>query len=344
VQGSTAPAEDTAVSQARALFNEGTERAQHGDWSQALPAFERSSALRPHAVTTYSIGYCERALGQIVRARKTLGKALAESAARGGELPDDLTTAAKTYLAELERRVARAVIRLSPEDASVLVDGRPLERATTDGPQPVLWAGTRDLGPAEPAPAARFELPLDPGVHVLIVAKEGYANEVTTRTFEPGSEVQLDLKLSPAQQLAPGSPGPGAEGAGTGARSRVPLNIALGVGGAGLITGAVAGGIALGQAAKVRDTCSASHACTGTGSTYLSRADTAADVATVGFIVGGVGAAAAGVIWWMSAKGAGASAEPPASAASKASARGGLRDVRVTPWVTWGGGGVTGTF
>src|SRR5579864_117728 len=77
-------AEDSATGQARALFNDGTDKAHRGDWSQALPAFERSEALRPHAVTTYNIGFCERALGRTTRARKMLGKALSENAAHGG--------------------------------------------------------------------------------------------------------------------------------------------------------------------------------------------------------------------------------------------------------------------
>jgi hypothetical protein len=327
VQGSAPTADDTATSQARALFNDGADKARRGDWSQALPAFEHSEALRPHAATTYNIGFCERALGRTTRARKMLGRALAENAAHGGvELPEELATAAKTYLAELEGRLAHAVITVSPEGASILVDGRPLERAVTDGLRPVLWAGTRDLGPAEPLPASTFELQLDPGAHVLVVSKAAYGDQVTTRTFEPGAEVQVTLQLS-APTPAPVTHAAATEG--TGGPSRVPLYVALAVGGAGLATGAIAGGIALAQQSKLASECQG-HACyPGDGQTTLSRTDTAADVSTAGFIVGGVGAAAAAVIWLLS----------PRAAAPQSGAAGSL-----SPWIAPGGGGLSGTF
>jgi hypothetical protein len=185
---------------------------------------------------------------------------------------------------------------------------------------------------------------------VIVVSKAGYGDEVTTRTFEEGSEVDLVLKLSPPVQAASrAAPSPGAEAERTRIRrpSRVPLYVALGVGAAGLATGAVAGGIAVAQMSKLRDTCP-NHACSGSGSTNLARADTAADVATVGFIVGGVGGATAAVIWLLSPKEAGGSgdgsASSSASGSSRAGLRGGLGGVRVTPWIAPSGGGVCGAF
>src|SRR5215472_10152804 len=101
VDRAQAPAsEDAATLQARAFFNEGTDKAHRGEWSLALAAFQRSWALHPHAVTAYNIGYTERALGRYTRARKMFGEAFAESAAHGGvELPQELAAAAKMYLA-----------------------------------------------------------------------------------------------------------------------------------------------------------------------------------------------------------------------------------------------------
>jgi hypothetical protein len=323
-----APAEDPATSQARVFFREGTDDAQRGDWSQALPAFERSEALRPHAVTTYNIGFCERALGRTVRARKMLGKALAESSAHGGlELPADLATAARTYLAELEKRVARAVVSVSPADATILVDGAPLEPGTTGGLRPVLWAGTRDPGAGEPAPASTFELALDPGAHVFVVSRAGYADEVTTRTFAAGAEVDLTFGLSPPAPVpapAPAAPAPITEGGAIRAPDRLPFYIALAIGGAGLATGVISGTIALAQKSKLTGDCP-TMACMGAGSTDLSCAETAADVSTAGFIVGGVGGASAAVLWLISPRAA------PAVA-------------HLSPWIAPGGGGVSGTF
>ncbi|MGH7272619.1 MAG: hypothetical protein ACREJ3_19490 [Polyangiaceae bacterium] len=331
-----APADDTTTGEARALFTAATGFANRGDWSQALSAFERSEELRPHALTTYNIGFCERALGRIMRARKMLHKALAENAAHGGaELPDDFAASARTYLAELENRVARAVVRVSPADAAILVDGAPLERGATGGPRPVLWEDTRDPGAGEAAPAATFELELDPGTHVFAASKAGSGDHVLTRTLEAGSEVELTLTLpSPAPPpsalgaqapvVSSVAPPPAEEGGHGAAPNRVPFYVAVGLGAAGLATGLVSGSIALAQKSKLSADCP-TFTCTGAGLTDLSRADTAADVATTGFIVGGVGVATAAVLWWLSARTA------PAAA-------------RFSLWVGPASGGVSGAF
>ncbi len=329
----SAPADDDATVQARALFDEATNMAHQGDWSRAILMFERSAALRPHAVTTYDVGFCERALGRTTRARKMLGKALAENAAHGGaELPERLATAARTYLAELEGRVARAVVTVTPEGASIRVDGRPLERGPAAGPRPVFWAGTRDIGPGEAVEAAAFELEVDPGAHVVVVSKEGFADQVTTRDFEPGSPVDLVVTLPalPTRGPAPQPLAANDQGAKAPGASRAPLYLALGVGGAGLMIGAIAGGIALAQRQDVVRTCGPNFACTGAGETYLERTDTAADISTAGFIVGGAGALTAALIWWLSPSRTGAT--------GKASA------ARTAPWITPGASGVAGTF
>jgi hypothetical protein len=338
--------EDAATAQARALFNEGTESADRGDWSRALSAFERSDGLHAHAVTTYNIAYCERALGRYTRARKIFGKALAESAAHGrNELPDDLASAAKTYLAELEQQIARAVVSVLPEGAAIVVDRRPLEKVT-GGARPVLWAGTREPGLGEPAPTSTFELELDPGPHVLVVSRAGYVEKVVARVLDPGSEEHLTLKLSPLPQPAlapppavpPSSPPSARKMDGSSTRPNgLPFYVALGLGAAGLATGAVVGGIALAQKQKVGQSCP-HFACTGDGSTYLARADTAADVSTAGFIAGGAGAATAVAIWWLSKS---------ATGRSRTSGSGGTgrrEGLGLAPWVAPTGGGVSGTF
>jgi hypothetical protein len=318
--GQETQASESATEQARALFAEGTDKAHHGDWSAALAAYERSEALRPHAVTTYNIGYVERALGRYTRARKMLGRALAENAAHGGvELPEDLAASAKAYLSEVERQIARAVVSVSPEGASVLVDGRPLERATTGGPREVLWAGTRDVGAAEPAPAATFELQIDPGSHVLAISRGGYVDDVSTRTFEPGSEANVVVQLTPRVAEPPARPVAAQASDAQERRStpaRVPIFIALGVGAAGMVAGTVAGAMAFDLK--------------GQGAGHYGQAGTAADVSTVTFIVGAAGVATAGLLWWLSPSGA-----PPAPSA---------QGVHVVPWMTPAGGGVAGTF
>jgi hypothetical protein len=339
-----APAlEDAATLQARALFNDGTDKAHRGEWSLALVAFEQSRALHPHAVTVYNIGYCERALGRYTRARKMFGEAFAENAAHGGvELPQEQAAAARTYLAELERLIARAVISVSPEGASIVVDGRPLERADASGPRPVAWAGTRAPGEGEAIPASTFELQVDPGAHVFVLSKAGYVQHVSTHDFEPGVVTNLDLALAPAAPDKPKLAAPPAAPPSNGREepearpqspSRWPLYAAASVGAAGLATGVIAGIVAIGIKAE--------------GTSHYAQAGTAADVSTVGFIAGGIGVAAGALYWWWLLLREPAAPSPASPPAALESFGGGGRTrlgLGLTLSIMPCGGGVAGTF
>src|SRR5437763_13972053 len=98
---SPAAADDTT--RARAEFVTATDHVKNARWGEALAAFERSAELRPHALTTFNIGACERALGRYTRARVTLQKALgANDAAGGKELAASFVTDAKNWMEEID--------------------------------------------------------------------------------------------------------------------------------------------------------------------------------------------------------------------------------------------------
>jgi hypothetical protein len=346
--GSGAVVEDPGTNQARALFNEGADQARHGDWPKALAAFERSEALHPHPVTAYNIGYCERALGRAMRARKMLGKALADNVANGGlKLPEQLATAAKTYLGELQQQVARTLISVSPEGASIVVDGRPLERATADGPRPVLWAGTREPGPGEPAMASTFELELDAGDHVFVVSKAGYLDEVTIRTFEPGHELTVVLQLSPRAGTA--ADRTHSSSARAGGHSAVPWVVAS-AGGALLITGAVLFSVGAGDVSSAIQACPGpTHVCPSDQASAPQRQSLGYTLENWGGLVGLGGGLALGVgLVWHFLEKPSDSASPLAPksglAASEVDSRGGVPVVRFAPWVMPNGAGILGTF
>src|SRR4051812_5017686 len=69
----------TAVAKAREEFTRANEAGKKAQWAEALQAFERSAKLRPHAVTTFNIGVCQRAMGNYTLARDTLLRALTEN-------------------------------------------------------------------------------------------------------------------------------------------------------------------------------------------------------------------------------------------------------------------------
>jgi hypothetical protein len=187
-----------ALEEARREYKHGVELAQDAQWGEALAAFERSRKLRPHALTIYNVGASERALARYTRARVSLKEALERNTKSGGqELPASYVDEAKAYLAELERLLAHVIVTLEPATASVTVDGRPLSRAAGDaGPVPVLVAGLVEAGPGQPPPAAKFEIVVDPGPHILTFSQQGFSDSLVRKTFTPGEHGTTELNLA----------------------------------------------------------------------------------------------------------------------------------------------------
>src|SRR5579859_6898324 len=64
-----ADAETAPIVEARQKFVEGAALVKNAQWADAETAFEESARLHPHAVTTFNIGACERAMGRYTKAR-----------------------------------------------------------------------------------------------------------------------------------------------------------------------------------------------------------------------------------------------------------------------------------
>lgn len=188
----SARADDT--DRARDEFLTGVGLAGNGRWGDALAAFERSSALHPHALTTYNVATCERALGHYTRARRSYAGALAENArATKPELPASYVDEANARRAEIDALLARPRVTLAPVEAAIAVDGRPLEIDEATG---AMVAGLAAAGPGTSPTTGRFEMLVDPGPHVITVQKKGFAAVVVRPTFEPSSHDPLDLEMS----------------------------------------------------------------------------------------------------------------------------------------------------
>lgn len=196
--GSTAPADGAdPVAEARAEFVRGAAFIRELQYAEALAAFERSASLRPHAVTTYNIGACQRALGRYALAQKTLKRALEQdAAAASAELSPSLKSELNGFLEQIERLLARVEVVMTPADAALTVDGHPLEVVHgAAGSTPVLVAGTRPPGPGEPPPASTFTMVTDPGSHVITLSRKGFADAVVNKAFGPGTTTSLRLEL-----------------------------------------------------------------------------------------------------------------------------------------------------
>jgi hypothetical protein len=187
---STASAADP-LAEARQRFVEGAALVKNAQWAEAEAAFEQSARLHPHAVTTFNLGACERAMGRYTRARSLFERALAEHTAGTGKLPEALVEEARGLEAELDRLLSRVEVTVDPPDAALAVDGRPLQ-ATTPG---VLVAGLLPPGPGTPPPSGKFTLLVDPGSHVLTLQQKGFSEVAVNKTFAPGAQAQLLLQL-----------------------------------------------------------------------------------------------------------------------------------------------------
>ncbi len=190
-------ANDADVQRARDLFKSGTDLAKKTEWAEALQAFEASAAIRRHAITTYNIGVCQRALGQYTKARDALQRSLDESAAHAGELPPSLAAEAKGYLTEIDGLLVHLDVTVKPADAKIAVDGRPLQAEGSTSP-PTLVVGLAAPGAAAALPADHVTMLLGPGTHLFTMARPGFAEVVVNKTFRPGEKTSLALS---AEQL-----------------------------------------------------------------------------------------------------------------------------------------------
>ena len=189
--------EDPKIVEARAQFVRGNDLAKTAQWAQALAAFERSRELRPHPLTTYNLAVCERALGNLLRARALFQVALKEAARDAAQFPSSRVEDARAFIAEIDASVVHLDVRAQPEDALLAVDGRPLERIEDDAGGPSrLAAGLAKPGPPERVPGASFALVIDPGTHVFRVLAKGYGDISLTKTYAPGQKDKLEIVLA----------------------------------------------------------------------------------------------------------------------------------------------------
>jgi len=153
---------------ARALFLEGLELLDGGQWEEAADRFQRANELRSSPQILYNLTSALVQLGRLVRASELL-----RQIDRDAEATDQVREAARSRLAEIQARIASLDITLddSLAGAEVFVDSTPLDPAL--------------LG---------VEAPVDPGQHVISarVAGEVVATREVTLSDGEVAEVRLE--------------------------------------------------------------------------------------------------------------------------------------------------------
>ena len=265
--------------EARQAFRDGAEKAKSGQWQRAIQAFQRSSTLRPHATTTYNIGYCEMMLGHATRARTYLRRAVAEDDERAEQL-GTLRASAEQHLASVEKQVARLSVD-APAGARLSVDGRPLSFESS-GPPTVLVAGVRDEGEADELPDGPVVVLLDPGQHKVMLVFQSGGEETRSLTLEPGATERLVFREA-SRRLGPHKTGAVVLGA-----SALTL---LGAGG-------ILAGVAASRWDDATDRCADFAYCPDErGPDLANEARLEANLATAALVSGGIAAAGAAALW-----------------------------------------------
>lgn len=262
-------ADDTA----ERLFQEGLDDMLAGKYDTGCPALAESYRLDPLPGALFTLAECEAKWGKLATAlahyRDYLSRV--QGMSRAGQAKQrQRVGVAEAQVEALERQAPRLVLRL------------------VEAPPP----GTVVRRDGKRVPLSQLGLPIlvDPGKHDLEVAVEGRP-EVWTVTIEveSGARAQVNLQL-PEEGAADDA------SSGTGQAWEPYLGWGLvGLGGAGVLVGTVAGGITVGHASTVDEECAGNLCRSQEGLDAADAATTTGAVSTVGFVVGGA-ALAAGVL------------------------------------------------
>jgi hypothetical protein len=148
-----------------------------GHWTEAKVFFREAHARKPSARTLRGIGLASYESRNYVEAIDFLGQALTSTVQ---PLTSDMRNATNKLIEQSREFVMRAQIDVTPQNAELFVDGKPV-RLAADG-----------------------STLLDPGEHELSVVAAGYATTQRRLNTEGGSERQLHFTLKP-KPVTPGA-------------------------------------------------------------------------------------------------------------------------------------------
>jgi hypothetical protein len=294
------------IDRARTLARESADLLEHGQYAEALDRATRAEALY-HAPLHVAVE---------AEALEGLGR-LAEAAAKYEQLvAEPLPPSASHVFREAQQRGRERLQKLLARVPSVLVVARGAAgaTATVDGKPFAIDAGV----------AVR----LDPGEHEVRVSAPGFrpfAQKVTLPAR--GGVVVVEAALVSENGATPAGAPPGAT---TEPGSRVPAAVAFAIGGAGLVLGAVTGGVFLAELGKLQGNCP-QHRCPPGEQPRIDSTRALGNASTVGFVVGLTGVATGTVLYLV---------RPGTRQAAATRAR----VLELSPWIGAGSAGVRGSF
>jgi Tetratricopeptide repeat len=279
---------------ARSLGQEGQQAFDNKDYATAEDRFRRADKMVHAPTLMLGLARALAAEGKYVEAQESYNRIVREGLPPGGG--DAFKRAIEAAQKEVDT--------VAPKVGAVTITIKSAAGADVPDPQVVL-----DEHPINSA-SLGVRRAIDPGTHVLRVTAAGFKPAETKFTTIEGGAVdeplvlEQDLSAPPPTAVVPATT-PGATAAAvsssdvgapqpSNARKVAPF-VAFGVGGVGLVLGAVTGVLAIGKHSTLSDECK--NGCgPGTPQDDLSSYHTMGTLSTVGFIVAGVGAAAGVVL------------------------------------------------
>jgi hypothetical protein len=320
--GTASADEPTAADRAtaRTLAQEGYVALRDKDYATAADRFGRAVTLVHAPTLLRDLARAQVGLGKLVDAHENYSLIIREGVA--ADAPQSWVQAladAKAEIVAIPPRLPWVTITVSgPRDPVVTIDGVTIASAS--------------LGVKRPA---------DPGRHEIRASAPGYYTAKKLVNLQEGESVNIAFELEDAPPDAPPEPPetspvvtnePPPEPA-----WRKPAIIgAFALGGAGLALGGVTGILAIKKHAKLSPAC-VGGTCGPDQKADLDSYHTLGTLSTIGFIVGGVGAATGTVLLFV---------KPPSSegGATSGASHKPRSAVHLTPFVGLGSAGVEGTF
>lgn len=251
----------------RAIATQGQDAFNRHDFAEARRLWLSARDILPNPRVYRLLGRAADALNDPAEAVRMFRLALSAPDNGNALSPRLREEVEHELLPAAQARVGELSVELSPADAQILVDGRP---ATLEEGSLVIAAGR----------------------HTLRVERAGYATREEQIEVRAGAREPLRIELSRAETTQ--GEGPPSAPASSEPQLIGPL-VLLGVGAAGLIVFAVAGGVTMAENDRLASACgsAAGRTCM---PEQLSDLHTFAAVADVGLTVG-ILAAAAGAAW-----------------------------------------------
>lgn len=259
---------------AREQVKLGYQLAQDGKCDEAIPHFVESLKLDAKAITLINLAACEE---------KTLK--LADALGHWVEARGRAQTEGNSAIQEEAEKKAKALEARIPKLTVVLAGATPDAEVVRDG----VALGAASMG---------VPLPVNPGAHSLVVRAKGHEDTTENVTIAEGESKRVALKLGVAKKEAAVAPLPDDKGATSGKTSPL-VYVGFGTAIAGVAVGSIFGVMTLGKGSDAKDACP-SGACTSqTAVDDAKSGQTLGTISTIGFIVGGVGAAVGvyGLVW-----------------------------------------------